>query len=44
MSPLCSSLPPQNINAAQSSFLPEKEKQELLNTLYAAYGMDPSAS
>ncbi|NWH38258.1 ADA deaminase, partial [Chloropsis hardwickii] len=33
-----------NINAAQSSFLPEKEKQELLNKLYEAYGMVPSAS
>ncbi|XP_051489266.1 adenosine deaminase [Apus apus] len=33
-----------NINAAQSSFLPEKEKQELLNTLYQAYGMVPNAS
>lgn len=32
-----------NINAAQSSFLPEKEKQELLNTLYEAYGMVPNA-
>ncbi|NXA34221.1 ADA deaminase, partial [Eudromia elegans] len=28
-----------NINAARSSFLPEQEKQELLNTLYEAYGM-----
>uniref|UniRef100_A0A8D0HC10 Adenosine deaminase n=1 Tax=Sphenodon punctatus TaxID=8508 RepID=A0A8D0HC10_SPHPU len=28
-----------NINAAQSSFLPEKEKKELLNQLYEAYGM-----
>ncbi|XP_008939950.1 PREDICTED: adenosine deaminase, partial [Merops nubicus] len=33
-----------NINAARSSFLPEKEKQELLNTLYEAYGMVPKAS
>ncbi|XP_074409607.1 adenosine deaminase-like [Zonotrichia albicollis] len=33
-----------NINAAQSSFLPEKEKQELLNKLYEAYGMVPNAS
>ncbi|KAI1233339.1 hypothetical protein IHE44_0004511 [Lamprotornis superbus] len=33
-----------NINAAQSSFLPEKEKQELLNKLYQAYGMVPNAS
>ncbi|XP_014799112.1 PREDICTED: adenosine deaminase [Calidris pugnax] len=33
-----------NINAAQSSFLPEKEKQELLNTLYEAYGIVPNAS
>ncbi|XP_069099651.1 adenosine deaminase-like isoform X2 [Pleurodeles waltl] len=28
-----------NINAARSSFLPEKEKKELLTTLYEAYGM-----
>ncbi|XP_069739819.1 adenosine deaminase [Narcine bancroftii] len=28
-----------NINAAKSSFLPEKEKEELLSTLYKAYGM-----
>ncbi|XP_078508057.1 adenosine deaminase-like [Lissotriton helveticus] len=28
-----------NINAARSSFLPEKEKKELLNRLYEAYGM-----
>ncbi|KAF2979094.1 hypothetical protein EK904_014222, partial [Melospiza melodia maxima] len=33
-----------NINAAQSSFLPEKEKQELLSKLYEAYGMVPNAS
>ncbi|NXP39780.1 ADA deaminase, partial [Leiothrix lutea] len=33
-----------NINAAQSSFLPEQEKQELLNKLYEAYGMVPNAS
>ncbi|XP_027589018.1 adenosine deaminase-like [Pipra filicauda] len=33
-----------NINAAQSSFLPEKEKQELLNKLYEAYGMVPNTS
>ncbi|XP_063028308.1 adenosine deaminase-like [Melospiza melodia melodia] len=33
-----------NINAAQSSFLPEKEKQELLSKLYEAYGMEPNAS
>ncbi|XP_029467697.1 adenosine deaminase-like isoform X2 [Rhinatrema bivittatum] len=31
-----------NINAAQSSFLPEKEKKELLNKLYQAYEMFPS--
>ncbi|XP_006132312.2 adenosine deaminase [Pelodiscus sinensis] len=30
-----------NINAAQSSFLPNKEKRELLSKLYEAYGMDP---
>ncbi|XP_069808685.1 adenosine deaminase-like isoform X5 [Dendropsophus ebraccatus] len=28
-----------NINAAQSSFLPEKEKEELVNELYEAYDM-----
>ncbi|XP_058266580.1 adenosine deaminase isoform X2 [Hemibagrus wyckioides] len=28
-----------NINAAKSSFLPEKEKKDLLNQLYEAYGM-----
>ncbi|XP_004586118.1 adenosine deaminase [Ochotona princeps] len=28
-----------NINAARSSFLPENEKQELLNQLYKAYGL-----
>ncbi|RMB95659.1 hypothetical protein DUI87_27771 [Hirundo rustica rustica] len=33
-----------NINAAQSSFLPEKEKQELLTKLHEAYGMVPNAS
>uniref|UniRef100_A0A2K5ZL47 Adenosine deaminase n=1 Tax=Mandrillus leucophaeus TaxID=9568 RepID=A0A2K5ZL47_MANLE len=33
-----------NINAAKSSFLPEDEKRELLNLLYKAYGMPPSAS
>ncbi|XP_054029438.1 adenosine deaminase isoform X2 [Dryobates pubescens] len=33
-----------NLNAARSSFLPEKEKQELLNTLYEAYGMAPNTS
>ncbi|NXU56777.1 ADA deaminase, partial [Turnix velox] len=33
-----------NINAAQSSFLPKEEKQELLNKLYEAYGMVPNAS
>ncbi|XP_050773395.1 adenosine deaminase-like [Gopherus flavomarginatus] len=31
-----------NINAAQSSFLPEKEKKELLSKLYEAYGMVPN--
>ncbi|TSL61255.1 Adenosine deaminase [Bagarius yarrelli] len=29
----------ENINAAKSCFLPEKEKKELLNQLYGAYGM-----
>ncbi|XP_037598915.1 adenosine deaminase isoform X4 [Cebus imitator] len=33
-----------NINAANSSFLPEDEKRELLDLLYKAYGMTPSAS
>ncbi|ELW66767.1 Adenosine deaminase [Tupaia chinensis] len=33
-----------NINAAKSSFLPEDEKQELLNLLHKAYGMPCSAS
>ncbi|KAM6163856.1 adenosine deaminase [Rhynchocyon petersi] len=33
-----------NINAAKSSFLPENEKEELLNLLYKAYGMTASAS
>ncbi|XP_024895613.1 adenosine deaminase isoform X2 [Pteropus alecto] len=33
-----------NINAAKSSFLPEGEKRELLDLLYHAYGMPPSAS
>ncbi|XP_058143116.1 adenosine deaminase isoform X2 [Dasypus novemcinctus] len=33
-----------NINAAKSSFLPEAEKNELLDLLYKAYGMTPSAS
>ncbi|XP_072862479.1 adenosine deaminase isoform X2 [Chlorocebus sabaeus] len=33
-----------NINAAKSSFLPEDEKRELLDLLYKAYGMPPSAS
>ncbi|XP_016074864.1 PREDICTED: adenosine deaminase [Miniopterus natalensis] len=33
-----------NINAAKSSFLPEDEKKELLDLLYKAYGMTPSAS
>nr|XP_036868633.1 adenosine deaminase isoform X2 [Manis javanica] len=33
-----------NINAAKSSFLPEDEKQQLLDLLYKAYGMPPSAS
>lgn len=28
-----------NINAANSSFLPEKEKKDLLNRLFDAYGM-----
>ncbi|XP_030067680.1 adenosine deaminase [Microcaecilia unicolor] len=32
-----------NINAAQSSFLPEKEKKELLNKLFQAYEMIPSS-
>ncbi|KAL4666823.1 hypothetical protein H8959_005512 [Pygathrix nigripes] len=32
-----------NINAAKSSFLPEDEKRELLDLLYKAYGMPPSA-
>ncbi|EMP28721.1 Adenosine deaminase [Chelonia mydas] len=31
-----------NINAAKSSFLPEKEKNELLSKLYEAYGMVPN--
>ncbi|XP_067410452.1 adenosine deaminase [Emydura macquarii macquarii] len=31
-----------NISAAQSSFLPEKEKNELLNKLYKAYEMVPN--
>ncbi|KAM5303998.1 adenosine deaminase isoform 2-T2 [Glossophaga mutica] len=33
-----------NINAAKSSFLPEGEKRELLEQLYKAYGMPPSAA
>lgn len=33
-----------NINAAKSSFLPEDEKTELLDRLYHAYGMSPSAA
>uniref|UniRef100_A0A2K5NG26 Adenosine deaminase n=1 Tax=Cercocebus atys TaxID=9531 RepID=A0A2K5NG26_CERAT len=33
-----------NINAVKSSFLPEDEKRELLNLLYKAYWMPPSAS
>ncbi|XP_036085261.1 adenosine deaminase isoform X4 [Rousettus aegyptiacus] len=33
-----------NINAAKSSFLPEDEKTELLDRLYHAYGMLPSAA
>nr|XP_012636204.1 adenosine deaminase isoform X2 [Microcebus murinus] len=33
-----------NINAAKSSFLPEDEKTELVNLLYKAYGMPPSAA
>ncbi|XP_066558783.1 adenosine deaminase isoform X1 [Amia ocellicauda] len=28
-----------NLNAARSSFLPEKEKKDLVNSLYEAYGM-----
>ncbi|EMP28722.1 Adenosine deaminase [Chelonia mydas] len=32
----------ENINAAKSSFLPEKEKNELLSKLYEAYGMVPN--
>ncbi|XP_074867466.1 adenosine deaminase [Carettochelys insculpta] len=31
-----------NINAAESSFLPEEEKEELLSKLYEAYGMVPN--
>ncbi|XP_026512623.1 adenosine deaminase [Terrapene carolina triunguis] len=31
-----------NINAAKSSFLPKKEKKELLSKLYEAYGMVPN--
>ncbi|XP_044118916.1 adenosine deaminase [Neovison vison] len=33
-----------NINAAKSSFLPEDEKQQLLDLLYKAYGMPPLAA
>ncbi|KYO42154.1 adenosine deaminase [Alligator mississippiensis] len=33
-----------NINAAQASFLPETEKNKLLNKLYEAYGMAPKKS
>ncbi|KAM9444787.1 adenosine deaminase [Clarias gariepinus] len=33
-----------NINAAKSCFLPEKEKKDLLNQLYEAYGMINDAS
>ncbi|TRY98797.1 hypothetical protein DNTS_013105 [Danionella cerebrum] len=33
-----------NINAAKSCFLPEKDKEELLDTLYKAYGMVNSTS
>lgn len=33
-----------NINAAKSCFLPEKEKEKLLNQLYEAYGMQKSTS
>lgn len=29
----------QNINSANSSFLPEREKKDLVNKLYEAYGM-----
>ncbi|XP_062897495.1 adenosine deaminase [Mobula hypostoma] len=32
-----------NINAAKSSFLPDKEKEELLQTLYKAYGIQNNA-
>ncbi|XP_064160380.1 adenosine deaminase-like isoform X1 [Anguilla rostrata] len=32
-----------NINAAKSSFLPEKEKKDLLNRLFDAYGMKKPA-
>ncbi|XP_016047086.1 adenosine deaminase [Erinaceus europaeus] len=33
-----------NINAAQSSFLPEDEKRELVNMLYKAYGISPPSA
>ncbi|XP_028667912.1 adenosine deaminase [Erpetoichthys calabaricus] len=33
-----------NINSASSSFLPEKEKKDLLNRLYEAYGMVKSSA
>lgn len=33
-----------NINAAKSCFLPEKEREKLLNQLYEAYGMRKSTS
>uniref|UniRef100_A0A452VNM1 Adenosine deaminase n=1 Tax=Ursus maritimus TaxID=29073 RepID=A0A452VNM1_URSMA len=33
-----------NINAAKSSFLPEEEKEELLDLLYDAYEMPPPAA
>ncbi|XP_036389545.1 adenosine deaminase [Megalops cyprinoides] len=33
-----------NINSANSSFLPEKEKKDLLNRLYEAYGMMETTS
>ncbi|KAM4737752.1 adenosine deaminase [Anableps anableps] len=33
-----------NINSAESSFLPEKEKKELLHKLYEAYGMIQSTA
>ncbi|TDH10178.1 hypothetical protein EPR50_G00072390 [Perca flavescens] len=33
-----------NINSAKSCFLPEKEKKELVNRLYEAYGMECSTA